>query len=216
MRKSAGPVTAECKYTCYKCKDANHLKSSNLKRKKLQPPKCKQSPKVCLPVISEPIHVVLQKSKKQSRKDKNSCRNALPLQSKNKKGVSVGVPLRRSARIPKYIFRMKGNSIGGDKEGKQIKLEKPKFSKKSKKEKKRNNVTCWKKRRTRVCHSYWINGLLLSRKVNDEKVTLFKKKKLLLSSKWFIIHEQPKCRLCQETGSTETLNYIGCEICKGN
>lgn len=214
VRKSAGPVTAECKYTCYKCKDANHLKSSNLKRKKLQPPKSKQPPKGCLPVISEPIHVVLRKSKTQSKKDKNSCRNGLPLQSKNKKGVSVGVPLRRSARIPKYIFRMKGNSIGGDKEAKQMKLEKPKFSKKSKKEKKQNNVTCWKKRRTRVCHSYWINGLLLSRKVNDEKVTLFKKKKLLLSSKWFIIHEQPKCRLCQETGSTETLNYIGCEICK--
>lgn len=65
-----------------------------------------------------------------------------------------------------------------------------------------------------LCRIYWLNGLLLSQKPKDERVTLFRSKKLLvLSGELGGAADQPKCSLCGELEYTPTSNYIACEVC---
>lgn len=79
-------------------------------------------------------------------------------------------------------------------------------------------VTTAFKKRTKVCNSYWLNGLQLSRKPNDERVMLFKEKKHVVSSQSAEDFpgslDYPNCCLCH--GNGRTLNYISCEVCGGN
>jgi len=68
--------------------------------------------------------------------------------------------------------------------------------------------------RTKFCSSYWLNGLHLSRKPNDNRVMLFKEKKTIVSSEDFSGSlDGLNCCLCCGNGCT--LNYIACEICGG-
>uniref|UniRef100_A0A5B6ZI79 DDT domain-containing protein PTM n=1 Tax=Davidia involucrata TaxID=16924 RepID=A0A5B6ZI79_DAVIN len=202
VRKSVGAITAECTYTCHKCQDG---KSTRIDTKKGKPqlPKSNKVAKVCRSL--------------RSNTSKNSCNDKQPVQLQNIKKDSVAVPLRRlrkdsvavplrrSARKVKCVS-LQNKKVGGRKKGKQIKSRKGK----SKKPKKGS----LQKKRTQMCHTYWLNGLLLTRKPNDERVMHFRSKRLLAPSEQSsAILDQPKCSLCCEPEFTSMLNYIGCEIC---
>lgn len=134
------------------------------------------------------------------------------VQLKNSKKVPVSLPLRRSPRKAKCL------SLQNKKHSKRKKGKKGKQSK-SKKEtyKKPKTDTSWQKKRTQVHHSYWLNGLLLSRKLNDERIMLFRDNKLFARSGCpSIILGHVKCQLCCEAEYASTLDYIGCELCGGN
>lgn len=202
VRKYAGAITAECTYTCHKCLDRTCVKIDTKKgKRKLQ--KGKKASK-----IKRPVH---PKISTRIGKDKQ-----LEQRRSNNKN-SVVLPLRRSARKVKLISQQ-SEKIGGIKQGQQTASRKgkpktPKKPKKQKTQKKQKKGTCQKKR-TLVCHSYWLNGLWLSRKPNHERRV--GSEKLLVASKQLnAILDKPKCSLCREPESTSALNYIGCEMCGG-
>lgn len=129
--------------------------------------------------------------------------------SKSNRKVPPSVPLRRSARKAKCLI-VQTKKPGGRRKGKQVK------SRKGTCKKPKRGTSCLKKKRTQVYYSYWLNGLLLSRKPNDDRVMLFREKRFLVPSEQSTIPDQPKCQLCCEAGYTATLSYIACEICGGN
>lgn len=153
-----------------------------------------------------------------SCKGRKSSAGIRPGRSLVKSEVSTVVPLRRSARKIKFVSLQNKNLEGQDKhkqnKGKQVKSMKYKNStpKKPKKE------TSWKKKkkRTMVCYPYWLNGLLLSRVPNDDRVMQFRRERLLVPSDCLnIVIDKPTCHLCAEAEYTSMLNYINCEICGG-
>ena len=133
---------------------------------------------------------------------------AVRMSLRSQKDKKVAVPLRRSPRKIKYISVQK-KKAGGCKKGKQKPKKKaPKKTKKS---------TSWQKKRTRAYHSYWLNGLRLSSKPDDERVMQFQRKKFFAPSEHMTASpNQPKCLLCCEAGYASNSNYVACEICEGN
>lgn len=96
----------------------------------------------------------------------------------------------------------------------------PKGSKKKttpKKKKKNTNkevISCHQKQRAKVFHSYWLNGLLLSRTPDDERVVDFRNKSVICpSQETRVRRNRVKCNLCGEGAHTPTSNYISCETC---
>ncbi|CAK9184353.1 unnamed protein product [Ilex paraguariensis] len=147
----------------------------------------------------------LQKSKKASKISKKSGKVKQPAAMQNRRKETVVVPLRRSARNLKCV------SLPTKKIGRRKKSRKPK-SKKGMSRKPTKGL--WQKKRTEAYHTYWLNGLLLSRKPYDERVMHFRFKKLIIPSEQLdSIHDQPKCSVCCEPEFTSTLNYISCDIC---
>ncbi|KAF5930303.1 hypothetical protein HYC85_031176 [Camellia sinensis] len=200
VKKSAGAVTARCKYTCHKCQDGDRVKVE-AKKGKSQSQKSKKASTVC--------RVLRSKMSKKPAKDQKPSQ-----QQKNRK-IAVVLPLRRSARKAKCVT-LQNKKVGGRKKGKG----KGKANGKAKQIKPRKEISkkpkegTWKKKRTPVYHTYWLSGLLLSRKPNDERVMHFRSKKLIAPSEHITaIHGEPKCCLCCEQEFSLTLNYVGCEIC---
>ncbi|KAI7982633.1 DDT domain-containing protein PTM [Camellia lanceoleosa] len=200
VKKSAGAVTARCKYTCHKCQDGDRVKVE-AKKGKSQSQKSKKASTVC--------RVLRSKISKKPAKDQKPSQ-----QQKNRK-IAVVLPLRRSARKAKCVT-LQNKKVGGRKKGKG----KGKANGKAKQIKPRKEISkkpkegTWKKKRTPVYHTYWLSGLLLSRKPNDERVMHFRSKKLIVPSEQITaIHGEPKCSLCCEQEFSLTLNYVGCEIC---
>jgi hypothetical protein len=154
-----------------------------------------------------------QKSKKATvvrnsvrlKNSKKALRGSQPLQSRNRK-VTV-VPLRCSARKAKQKA-LQNKKVVGRKRGRPAKSKKG-ANKKPKK------GTSLHRKRTDTYYSYWLNGLLLSRKPDDERVAHFREKRYIAQSD-SVIDDQPKCHLCCEAGSTSISNYISCEMCGGN
>ncbi|XP_057456747.1 DDT domain-containing protein PTM isoform X2 [Lotus japonicus] len=213
VKKSGGTITAASTYSCHKCQDGVLIKTKTNRRKvdsklkKIESQKCKTISLVCKPVN-------LKGTKKASSKVQH-------VRSRTNKKIPSSIPLRRSTRKAKSLY-MKSQMIGGRKKGTQSKKN---VGRKKGKQSKNKKVTCqksmetgkWKKlvvtsKRKRTGYSYWLNGLWLSRKPNDERVMLFKEKKHVVSSKDFSgSRDRPKCCLCCGDGCT--LNYIACEIC---
>ncbi|KAJ0084475.1 hypothetical protein Patl1_29478 [Pistacia atlantica] len=205
IRKSAGTVTAECTYTCYRCQDGRFMKPGK-KAAKTGTKKGK--------VNTRSVKVQSQKSKKATTdcksvqlKSHKKPVGRRPLRSKNDKQIA-SVPLRRSTRKIKFVSVPIKKRVGR-KKGKQ--KTKKKISRKPKKD------PSWRKQRTQAYYSYWLNGLLLSRKPDDERVMLFRKKFFFDSSENLTdVLDKPKCYLCCDAGYTSTSNFIACEICGGN
>lgn len=133
-------------------------------------------------------------------------------QIQNKSKVPTGIPLRRSARQAKFSSLQKkkqDKKVVGSVKRKKIKTRKGT-------PKKRKRETSLQKKRTLTCHSFWLNGLFLSRKPDDERVTHFREKKLLLLTPRISVNHEPKCNLCSETEHSSVLNYIACQNCGGN
>ncbi|KAL5831783.1 hypothetical protein ACOSQ4_017137 [Xanthoceras sorbifolium] len=206
IKKSAGATISDCKYTCYRCQNGEYSKTDTRTAK---------GNKIKGKISTRSSKVQSQKLKKattvgksvQLKNNKKSVRGRRPVQSQNKNIPAV--PLRRSTRKVKFVLAQNKNT-GGRKKGKQ--KTKKKTSKKPKKEPRKG--TSWRKKRTQACYSYWLNGLLLSRKPNDERVMQFRTKKFFASSEHLtIVLDQPKCCLCCESGCMLTSDYIACEIC---
>lgn len=195
VRKSARAIAVKCKYTCHKCQDVNRVKVA-AKKVKAQSQKSTKVSTVC--------RILRSNSSKKTGKNKK------PVQQQKNKKDTVVLPLRRSARRIQ-IVSLPNKKVGGRKKkrGKQIKPKKG-ISKKPKK-------CTWQKKRTGVYHSYWLNGLLLSKKPNDDRVENFRSKVLLARSDQLTdMVDQPKCSLCCEQEFSSRLTYVGCEICGGN
>lgn len=219
VRKSGGTRTTEGTYSCHRCQDGLNVKTNTNRRKidsklqKIQSQKCKNVPLVCKSVN-------LKGNKKASSK-------ARQLRSQTNKKVPSSVPLRRSTRKAKSLY-LQSQLIGGRKKGMQSKKN---VGRKKGKKSKSKKVTSRKpkettaqhrklalttacKKRTKICNSYWLNGLWLSRKPNDERVMLFKEKRHIVFARDLSGSlDCPKCCLCCGDGCT--LNYIACEICGG-
>ncbi|KAK4356493.1 hypothetical protein RND71_025464 [Anisodus tanguticus] len=202
VRKSSGVVAAEFKYTCHKCADVNNVRK-NVKRGRIELQKSKKASKA-LRTLS---------SKVKSR----GIKNKQPAQSPSNKKEPVVIPLRRSARRAKLVV-VQNKKVGRIK-GKQTKAGRGRGRPKKQakidiSEKKKPAEVAWQRKRMQLCRIYWLNGLLLSQKPNDERVALFRGKKLLvLSGELAATADQPKCSLCDELEYTATSNYIACEVC---
>lgn len=190
VKKSTGAISAECKYTCHKCQGRKHAKAdANKGKPQLQ--KVKKASKVLKPG--------------RPKISKKACKGKQPAQSKTKKNVPVVVPLRRSARKAKVVL-LPSKKTEGPKKGKQSKSKKVRTKKP-----KKDNL---QKKRAQVYYTYWLNGLQLSRKPNDERVIHFQSKNYLAPfSQLAAMFSRPKCSLCHEREFTSSLNYICCEIC---
>lgn len=185
---------------------------ANSKRRKLDPKlgniqsqKSQKAPKA--PSVGRSVN--LKGSNKSSSKGKQ-------VKSRTNKKLPPSMPLRRSTRKTKSLYVQKKRN-GGRKKGKKSTPKKvmPRKPKEKSFRSKKLVLTCERKKRSHVWNSYWLNGLRLSRKPNDERVMLFKEEKHLALSEGFSgTFDKPKCSLC--CGDGFGLNYIACEICGGN
>ncbi|XP_042515683.1 DDT domain-containing protein PTM-like [Macadamia integrifolia] len=239
VRKSDGSITADCMYTCHKCQDGK-LKQTKIKMEKgkKRSQKGKKAPKGGLLVQSQDSKkattegrvlrprnskkvtidarpVRSQNSRKfftnrspvDSRNSKKALTDRQLRSGKNKKVMRVGRP-KRAVKKVKYAS-MQNKKLIGRKKGKRVQSLNGISIKSGK-------GICWHKRkRTKVYHAYWINGLRLSHKLNDERSILFKERKLILPSQISSTgNMQYKCCLCGEGEYTSTIVYIGCESCE--
>jgi len=204
VRKSTGVVAAEFKHTCHKCMDVNNVRK-NVKRGRIEMQKSEEASKALRPLRLKIIS--------------GGSKNKQPAQLPSSKKKPVVIPLRRSARRAKFVVVQ--NKKIGRKKGKQTKSGRGrgrprKQAKVDISEKKKPAEVAWRRKRMQLCRIYWLNGLLLSQKPKDERVTLFRSKKLLvLSGELGGAADQPKCCLCGELEYTPTSNYIACEVCGG-
>ncbi|XVE78945.1 hypothetical protein DITRI_Ditri14bG0018800 [Diplodiscus trichospermus] len=211
VRKSGGAIIAECTYTCHRCQSGKL--NVNAKRGGNDTKKTKGNTKGGK-INTKSAKKLPQKGKKastscksmRSKDNKKSLALQMSLRSHKDKKVAAGVPLRRSPRKVKY-FSVQKKKPGGRKKGKhKSKKRAPKKTKKS---------TSWQKKRTGAYHSYWLNGLQLSNKPDDERVMVFQTKRFFaLSEHMTISINRPKCRLCCEAGYLSNSNYLACEICE--
>ncbi|XP_042483190.1 DDT domain-containing protein PTM-like isoform X2 [Macadamia integrifolia] len=240
VRKSDGAITANCMYTCHKCQDVEvkHTKVKMAKGKK-KPQKSKKAPKHGPPeqspgskkattegrllrprngskATTDARSVQSQNSKKVSKdgssvdswNSKKALTDRRPVQSgKSKKVLRVGRP-KRAVKKVKYAS-LQSKRLGVRKKGKRAQ------SKIGISNKSVIGISWHKRKRTQVYHAYWLNGLRLSRKVNDKRVIPFKERKLILPSKnSSAANMQYKCCLCNGGSYASTIIYIGCESCE--
>ena len=156
-----------------------------------------------------------------------------PVRSLVKREVSAVVPLRRSARKIKFVS-LQNKNLEEQERGKQVKSKKSKkgtpkkpkkagYSKSSSLDSRTvsgrdSDLTSWKmkKKRTPICYPYWLNGLLLSRMPNDDRVMQFRRGRLIFPYECLnVVIDKPTCHLCNEAGHTPMLSYIKCETCGG-
>ncbi|KAM1804386.1 hypothetical protein FF1_030247 [Malus domestica] len=208
-RKSAGAVVARYKYTCYRCQKGLRPKIDTKRRKvetkggKVQPHKCK--PKGGKVQSQKFTNSQTGRRSMRLKNKKKALAGGRQVRLKNSKTVPASVPLRRSPRKAKCL-PVQNKRHSKRKKGKKGKSNKGTY--------KKPNTATWQKKRTQVYHSYWLNGLLLSRKPSDERVMHFRDKKLLVHSECVsTILDQLKCHLCCEARYSSSLNYISCEIC---
>ncbi|KZV56457.1 hypothetical protein F511_08355 [Dorcoceras hygrometricum] len=192
VRKSFGFKTDDPSYTCHKCPDGEFVKSGETDENS---------------GMSKPTNGSKQQKLVQSGRRKRLVKVKPQLKSKKLKRAPV-VVLRRSARNAERMSKLssRNTKVKKGKKKKQAKFQKSKV--------KKLNSDCWQKRRTTVSSSYWLNGLLYSRKPNDERLTQFRNKMLLvLAGEVPSNNDKPKCSLCCELEYTPNLSYVACEIC---
>ncbi|KAA0067226.1 DDT domain-containing protein PTM [Cucumis melo var. makuwa] len=200
VKKYVESIAAKCTYTCHSCWDGISVKSNGKRGKS--------------GVKGGKLHMVKGKRPSDQRalrlkNRKKALRAGKQAQTQNNSKVPTGIPLRRSARQAKYSSLQKkkqDKKVGGSVRRKKMKSRKGT-------PKKRKRETSLQKKRTLACHSFWLNGLFLSRKPGDERVTHFREKKLLITPRISVNHDKPKCNLCSETEHACGLNYIACQNC---
>ncbi|KAM6596713.1 hypothetical protein CsatA_007237 [Cannabis sativa] len=202
VRKSAGAIIAKCTYTCHRCQNGIRV---NIDTKKGKTGKRGAKAKS---LKSKSVQKDGRSSRLKGSKNKSI---GLQVQSKGKTKATPAVPLRRSARRAKSVL-LQNKKNRGRRKGKQAKS-KAKL-KKAVHGKPKKVIPPYRKKRTYVSHSYWLNGLQLTRNLDDERVLLFRDKNFMLPSEQsHILPDQPKCQLCDEAGHTSTSSYIACQIC---
>lgn len=186
------------------------------------------------------LNIKIEGIKTMETKEKGMKRSA---RDKETKSTKVEDPCRRSERVRQKNIRSVKIETHGHKtvskrrnisEGKKIEniprkrkyillKSKKKFNgqKRSKKGKSKNQFektlsgTSWHKRKRSVAHhSYWLNGLLWTRKPVTEQQSNFRERNIILPSQ----HTEdpvmkPLCCLCHKEYSSGVI-YIGCERCQ--
>ncbi|KAG2312090.1 hypothetical protein Bca52824_023647 [Brassica carinata] len=146
------------------------------------------------------------------KKTKTSLGERISVRLKNHKKVVASKPLRRSGRRLKHVTRQQDESTVPGK-SKKRKLETKKDRGRPKKVKQEISI---RKKRTKRTLSYWLNGLLLSRKPGDEQFDKFRRDRYFKPMENFgFDHDHTKCRLCGLSDSDSGSTFISCEICKG-
>ncbi|XP_074321250.1 DDT domain-containing protein PTM [Silene latifolia] len=216
--------TAECTYTCPRCRTGKQGKNDNSRGKKkfgklLHGKKLKVGrkamPKTKLKKGGKTLHRYPRMSLRNIKKvDYHEQQNEdilddihRPLPVKNT-DASADVTLRRSSRATKCSTPEPVVLVGARKRKRNKNINGGAL-------KKTPQNSSQKKRRTHVLHSFWINGLRLSRKPKDERVTNFKRKRLCVAFESSDgISDQTKCSLCLEQEFKPTLVYVACDICE--
>ncbi|XP_010419831.1 PREDICTED: DDT domain-containing protein PTM-like [Camelina sativa] len=198
-------------YICLPCKSEVLAKEQPIVRKRGRPPgsfrkkigvQTQKRKKVIIPARKSP----------RLKKTKTSTAERIAIRLKNHKKVVASKPLRRSGRQSKHVIRLQDESkVPGV--SKKRKLETKRGRGRPKKVKQEISI---RKERTKRCLSYWLNGLLLSRKAGDERVNKFRRDRYHIPSENSDSnHYQPKCHLCGsiESESESGLTFIACETC---
>lgn len=196
VKKSSGATAAENAYSCHKCQGGNFLKLEAKKGKK--------------PVLYKSNSAVGSRVLR-SKTKKKAYKAVKPAQKrKYNKMDTVSLPLRRSPRNLKCVA-LQNKKIGKRKKGKA----KSKHVKSARNVPQKPKRSVWQKKRTQAYHAYWLNGILFSRKANDERIDLFKGRSLIMPSCLSLVSmaSPPKCGLSCEQDFTPSLSYISCEIC---
>lgn len=216
VMKSSEGITAVCTYTCHRCRAGKNVKKeSNLRKRKFSKLQEAKDYKADSKRPSAMLKVKpRKKGKKLAVRRQVLLRNAKKMQyndetlAQKNTNISTGITLRRSAR-KSMCTPVQSNRFVEGKKGKRNKL-------RNVASKVTPKGVSWQNKRTQILHSFWINGLLLSRKPNDERVLQFKKRNVFVPSGFPAeIDDQPKCSLCSQQGSMSALMYIACEICGG-
>ena len=157
------------------------------------------------------VIVPARKSVRLKKTKKTSLAEKISVRSKNRKKVVANKPLRRSGRRPKHVIRLQDESPvpGGSK---KRKLETKRGRGRPKKVKQEIPV---RNKRTERSFSYWLDGLRLSRKPDDERVSKFSRdgcSKPLKNSDSDQVQRQ--CRLCGSMDSESGSTFIACELCE--
>ncbi|KAL7084603.1 hypothetical protein ACP275_14G232700 [Erythranthe tilingii] len=189
--ESGGSSTAESTYTCHECQDRKVVQVDAGKGK-TELPKRKKKMKAPKPL--------------DSKKGKAISKEEHPVDLKTIPEDPVVAPARGSVRNAERISKLVQQSR---------KIKKRKRNKRKKDLLKKLSKRIRRKKRTPVNSSYWLNGLHLSRRTNDDRVMDFRSKKLLLLCGEAIPDsDEPKCSLCGELEYTPEMNYVACEICR--
>lgn len=192
VRKSAGVITAESTYTCHKCQARKYFRA-DAKKEELRPQKINKASKQLRPLQS---------------KIRNKAGGSKQLRQiqKNKK-VTMVVPLRRSPRKARCVV-LQNKKVRAHKRGKRRKATNGTLKK---------ELKChWRKKRSERFPYYWLNGLHLSKKPDDERLLHLKSKSLLvLNGDGTANVQNPRCSLCCELEFSPALIYIACECCGG-
>ncbi|KAL5565828.1 hypothetical protein UlMin_028992 [Ulmus minor] len=200
VKKSAGAIVAKCTYTCHRCQNGTRVKKDTKGGKT-----DKKAGKVKL---QKSKNVETERRSLRLRGRKKVSTGGLQVQSRNKKKAQPAVPLRRSTRKAAKLS-LQNKKRRGRKKGKKIKSQKGTTPEKIIK------VISCRKKRTEVSYSYWLKGLRLSRKPNDERVLLFKGNSFVSPSEQSSsTPDQPKCQLCDKAEHIPTLSYIACDLCR--
>ncbi|CAF1697206.1 hypothetical protein HID58_050546 [Brassica napus] len=210
-KKHIRKADKEGNYICLACRSEVLAKEQPIVRKRGRPPgsfrkkigvQTQKRKKVIIPARKS---VRLKKTKKTSLAERISVR------SKNRKKVVANKPLRRSGRRPKHVIRLQDESPvpGGSK---KRKLETKRGRGRPKKMKQEISI---RSKRTERSFSYWLDGLRLSRKPDDERVSKFSRdgcSKPLKNSDSDQVQRQ--CRLCGSMDSESGSTFIACELCE--
>ncbi|XP_010536112.2 PREDICTED: DDT domain-containing protein PTM-like [Tarenaya hassleriana] len=209
VRKADGE---ECSYICHQCRGEILAKEQPMKRKRGRPPGSFRRKSFGLQTQK---HKKVTPTRKSSRvkKTKISVAEKISLRLQNHKKVVTSLSLRRSTRRRKHVFPLQDESKPPALINKKQKP-KPKRGRGRPKKVKREIPLI--KKRTKRLFSYWLNGLLLSRKPGDERVAKFQ------GDRYFIPSENsdtdndiPKCHICASSESASSSALIACEICGG-
>ncbi|GAA0179270.1 hypothetical protein LIER_29952 [Lithospermum erythrorhizon] len=189
VKSSGGSISTRCTYTCHKCREG---------------PRKKLDARNSISVTHKSIKAVkINRMPLKIRTKTGRGKQYSKLQAKRK--YQVVLPLRRSPRNIKSILPQKPKSKG-KKRWKQNRSNKDSVKKAVKE--------TLQRKRTEMYHCYWLNGLRLSRKPNDERAMKFRTNNIMaITEKPTSTLDQPKCSLCGELEITPMLNYIACEFC---
>ncbi|KAF8009249.1 hypothetical protein BT93_J0286 [Corymbia citriodora subsp. variegata] len=212
VRKSAGAIADECTYTCHQCQTGNPQKMVE-RVGKTEKTRGNMKGRIGKGKIigksAKSVKPLSKKSKKTLAKHRLVKLRGVKRAATGEQSSTIRrVPLRRSARqaIKSIALQTKGH--GGIKKGKRMKY-KRRMSKKPEKN------TSWKKKRTEVYYSRWVNGLLLSARASEERVMNYGKKRLVHPNGNAVMElTEVKCRLCGEVAQDSLSCFIACESCE--
>uniref|UniRef100_A0A7N0UEK8 Uncharacterized protein n=1 Tax=Kalanchoe fedtschenkoi TaxID=63787 RepID=A0A7N0UEK8_KALFE len=195
------------KYSCFKCHQDNRTKVETKK----DSVRTLRSKGKKVTVTSKPVpQGKIRKCSRVAAATKSLGNEAvmqIPLRRSSRKMKFKFAPVKRKKRSPRKtkLVPVCKQKAAGRKRGRSAMAKKTK-------PRKVEDITP-RKKRTQVHHSYWLNGLNLVKKPDDQRVVKFRREKLHVPSEDLnVILNQPVCTICSKF--TSQLIYICCEVCE--